>query len=98
VARKKRYRPEKICCEVCSENNPKALHYHHIIERCKVESTENWDNISILCATCHNLVHANVIKILGLFPATKKPYNRILVFRKNGVCNAQELIGETYGK
>jgi len=60
----------KTCCEICDEPNISILHYHHIIPRCDPRSTNNNNNIAILCPTCHSLVHAGEIIIIGVYKTT----------------------------
>lgn len=80
-------KPKKSVCEICGESNKSTLHYHHIIERTEPECTDDWGNVCIICANCHNRVHAEEIKIIGIYPSTKLPYKRTLIFEKNGVSN-----------
>jgi hypothetical protein len=77
----------KICCEICGEADRKILHKHHIVERTDPNSTNDWGNICIICPNCHNKVHAKEIDIIGLFPSTKAPYGRTLVYERNGESN-----------
>lgn len=74
-------------CEICGENEKSALHKHHIIPRTDPLSTNDDNNLAIICASCHNKVHANIIKIIGIYPSTKLPYKRILVYEINGKKN-----------
>lgn len=73
-------------CEIdgCNIDEPEALHLHHIIERTEVNTTNNSFNLAILCATHHAFVHCNRLKIIGVYPATKSPNNRILVYELDG--------------
>lgn len=76
-------------CEIdgCSVCEPEALHFHHIIERTQTNTTNHPFNIAIICAVHHELVHAGKLKIIGVYPATKLPNKRILVYELNGVKN-----------
>jgi hypothetical protein len=76
----------KIKCEVCGETDESVLDRHHIIERGDPNCTNHDYNIAVLCASCHRLVHAKRIEIIGPYPATT-PTGRILVFKKDGVPN-----------
>jgi hypothetical protein len=73
-------------CEIegCDVTESGALHLHHIIERTEVNTTNNSFNLAILCATHHAFVHCNRLKIIGVYPATKPPNNRILVYELDG--------------
>jgi hypothetical protein len=71
-------------CDVCIAD---ALHFHHIIERTKVNTTNNPMNLAILCATHHELVHSGHLKIIGIFPSTKLPNKRTLVYELDGKKN-----------
>jgi 5-methylcytosine-specific restriction endonuclease McrA len=81
---------EKINCEVCGENNKEVLHAHHIVFRSDVNSNNKPNNMAILCSNCHNLLHHNRIKIIGVWPSTKNQ-GRLLVYVKDGICNFPEL-------
>lgn len=82
---------KKIDCEICGENNKAVLHRHHIIERTDPLCTDDWCNICVICSNCHNRVHAGQVRIIGIFPSTKMPYKRTLVFEENGKSNAPGL-------
>jgi hypothetical protein len=82
---------QKINCEICGEDNKSVLHRHHIVERTDPNCTNEWGNICVICSNCHNRVHANQIKIIGIFPSTKLPYKRTLVFEENGKPNISDL-------
>lgn len=76
-------------CEIedCQVKDPEALHFHHIIERTQANTTNHNYNLAIICAVHHELVHSGKLKIIGVYPATKPPNNRILVYELNGVKN-----------
>ena len=84
MRRKKR---PKIVCEVCGEENQSVLHRHHIVERTEIETTNDDFNIAIVCANCHAKIHTGELEIVGVFPGTRPPTGRILVYRINGICN-----------
>ena len=84
-------RPDKVVCEICAEKELSTLHYHHIIERTEKESTEHAFNLAIICSNCHNKIHAGLIEIVGIFPSTKKPYNRTLVYNEGSQKNKLDL-------
>ena len=81
---------KKINCEICGESNKEVLHFHHIVFRSDVNSNNRPENLAILCSNCHNLLHFNKIKIVGVWPSTAKN-GRTLVYIKDGVCNVPEL-------
>lgn len=72
---------EKTSCEICKYNNPAALHIHHIIPRADERCTNNLNNLSVLCAVCHNLVHVGDITIIGVYNGTS---GRNLMFYRKG--------------
>lgn len=80
-------KPKKVSCEICGETCKAVLHHHHIIPRTDPKCTDDWVNVCVICSNCHNKVHADEIKIIGVFPATKLPYKRILVHEINGISN-----------
>lgn len=83
----------KIKCEIdgCDIINPDLLHRHHIIERTELNTDNDDFNIAIICSNHHNLIHLGRIKIIGVFPSTKPPTGRTLVYVKDGVCNVPGL-------
>jgi hypothetical protein len=83
--RKQRLKPS--ICEICGEKNTAVLHKHHIVERTDPNCTDDWGNVCIICANCHNKVHDEQIKIIGVFPSTQLPYKRTLIYEENGVSN-----------
>lgn len=70
--RRKRGQPrlEKIKCEICSLAEPKSLEIHHVIPRKDPRSHNNNSNLAVICGTCHNLIHAGEIIILGVYQST----------------------------
>jgi 5-methylcytosine-specific restriction endonuclease McrA len=72
---------EKTKCEVCSYAVPAALHIHHIIPQCDERCSNNLNNLAVLCAICHNLVHTGDITIIGVYSSTK---GRQLMYFKKG--------------
>lgn len=81
MRKNKKLKPQKDKCEICGANNKAYLHAHHIIPRRDYRSTDNWDNIAICCANCHNLVHSGDIIIIGVYYTTN---GRQLMFHKKG--------------
>lgn len=74
-------------CEICKESNKSVLHFHHVIPRTDSNCTDDWKNVSVVCSNCHNKIHAKQIEIIDIFPSTQQPYNRTIVYVKDGVCN-----------
>lgn len=79
---------EKKYCEVCGEKNKEVLHFHHIVFRSDINSNNKPENLAILCSNCHNLLHFDRIKIIGVWPSTKDQ-GRLLIYVKDGVCNVE---------
>lgn len=71
-------------CDVTDEN---LLQLHHIIERTEENTTNHPDNLAILCSNCHLLGHSGRLKIIGVYPSTKLPNKRILVYELDGKKN-----------
>ncbi len=76
-------------CEIesCNISDPKLLELHHIIERTELNTTNHNMNLAILCANCHALTHTGRLKIIGVYPATRPPNGRILVYELDGKKN-----------
>jgi len=76
-------------CEIesCDVKDPDLLDLHHIIERTEINTTNNDLNLAILCKNHHSLYHAGKLKIIGVYPSTKLPNKRTLVYELNGVKN-----------
>jgi hypothetical protein len=83
-------------CEICGENNTAVLHKHHIVERTDPNTSNDDMNLAVVCANCHNKIHAKIIKVIGLYPSTKLPYARTLVFEINGVSNVPGITDPYY--
>jgi hypothetical protein len=86
-------------CEIdgCSITDANALHFHHIIERTELNTTNDPFNIAIVCAVHHELIHSGRLKIIGVYPSTKLPNKRILIYELDGNRNI-EGINEPYIK
>lgn len=81
----------KIHCEVCGEKNQKILHRHHIVERTEIDTSNDDFNCAIVCANCHTKIHTGTLEIIGVFPGTRPPTGRILVYKLDGICNVPSL-------
>ena len=82
---------EKIQCEICETKDKTILHRHHITPRTDPNTSHEAMNLAVLCPNCHSKIHAGLIEIVGLFPSTKQPYGRILVYKEGGTCNVPGL-------
>lgn len=80
-------------CEVegCNVDDRDALHFHHIVERTQVNTTNHPFNIAIICATHHELTHSGRLKIIGVFPSTQLPNHRTLIYELDGKRNIEEI-------
>jgi len=80
-------------CEVetCNVTDKNLLHLHHIIERTEINTTNNTYNLAILCANCHALTHSGRLRIIGVYPSTKLPNKRVLVYELDGIKNIPEI-------
>jgi predicted amidophosphoribosyltransferase len=72
---------KKESCEICGDCRKSALNIHHIIPKCDPRCTNNNYNLSIVCHTCHDLIHAGEIVIIGVYDST---LGRKLMFFKQG--------------
>jgi 5-methylcytosine-specific restriction endonuclease McrA len=68
-------------CEICGFNKSAALNIHHIIPRCDERSSNNISNLAVVCHSCHDLVHAGEITIIGVYNSTA---GRKLMWFKEG--------------
>lgn len=87
----------KIECEICGVKEPKILHHHHIIERTEVCTSNHDLNLVVICPNCHTKIHSGLVKVIGVFPSTRPPLGRTVVFEVNGKSNFPEL-DEAYFK
>jgi len=78
-------------CEIesCDVNDPKVLELHHIIERTEVNTNNHPLNLAILCANHHVYLHNGRLKIIGVFPSTRLPNHRTLVYELDGKRNIE---------
>lgn len=76
----KKMRP-KIKCEICGLQKKTILHRHHIIPRIDPRSTNDNQNIAIICPNCHSLVHSGDIIIIGMYQTTDGM--QLIWFRKD---------------
>ncbi len=75
--------------ETCNVTDPNLLELHHIIERTELNTTNHDFHLAILCANCHALTHTDRLKIIGIFPSTKLPNKRTLVYELDGKRNIE---------
>jgi hypothetical protein len=74
-------------CEIENCNETQFLHKHHIIERTEINTNNSTWNLAILCPNHHTYTHHGRLKIIGIFPSTKLPNNRTLVYELDGKKN-----------
>ena len=76
-------------CEIdgCEVTDSKILHLHHIIERTEINTSNHPNNLAILCPNHHSFVHSGRLKIIGVYPSTKIPNNRTLIYELDGYKN-----------
>lgn len=88
----------KLMCEIegCGVTDSAALHRHHIIERTEIGTSNNDFNLAIICANHHALIHAGRLRIIGVFPGTKPPTGKILIYEIDGKKNVD--VDESYFK
>lgn len=86
---------KKFECEICGDRNVDILERHHIVPR--TDKTMNHDdyNLAIICPSCHAKTHSGQIKIIGIYPSTKPPNGRTLIYEECGKSNC-EGISEPY--
>lgn len=87
---------KKIECEVCGLKDPSLLQKHHIIERTELNTSNHDLNLAIICANCHLLCHEGKLKIVGVFPSTKPPNGRTLIYELNGKPNLEGINSAYY--
>jgi hypothetical protein len=71
-SRRKSNQPKliKVVCEICGFSKKRALNLHHIIPRCDPRCTNDNNNLCICCHSCHDLIHAGEIIIIGVYSST----------------------------
>lgn len=76
-------------CEIegCNIDDPLLLELHHIVERTEINTCNDPMNLSILCCNHHKLIDGGSLKIIGVYPSTKQPNNRTLIYELNGKKN-----------
>jgi hypothetical protein len=87
--RKSKLIKDKCEIESCNVDDPHLLHFHHIIERTELNTNNNNFNLAILCANCHALTHSGRLKIIGVYPSTKLPNKRVLIYELDGKKNIE---------
>lgn len=72
MKRRSRNQPKlvKKQCEVCGFDRSAALNFHHIIPRCDPRCSNDNHNLAIVCHTCHDLIHAGEITIIGVYSSS----------------------------
>jgi len=74
-------------CEIEGCNVSECLELHHIIERTEINTSNHTYNIAILCANHHSFIHAGLLKIIGVYPSTRLPNGRTLIYELCGKKN-----------
>lgn len=74
-------KPEKIECESCGCNQKEILHHHHIIERKEINTDNSYWNLVVLCPNCHYLHHIGVKEIIAVYPSTRPPLGRSVIYK-----------------
>lgn len=85
-----------IVCEICGEDDKSTLHKHHLVPRTDINSDNSWYNLGVLCSNCHNKIHHGNLKIIGIYPSTKLPYKRTVIFEENGTSNVPQITEPYY--
>lgn len=85
--KRKKIIKNKCEIETCNITDSKILHLHHIIERTEINTSNDYYNLAILCPNHHAMTHSGKLEIIGIFPSTKPPNNRILVYKLDGYKN-----------
>ncbi len=85
MKKKKKLILNKCEIEECQETN--CLELHHIVPRTDLNTTNHKSNLAILCATHHSFYHHGLLKIIGIYPSTKPPNGRTLIYELNGKRN-----------
>lgn len=85
--RKKTLEKNKCEIETCNVTDPLLLELHHIIERTEENTTNNNFNLAILCCNHHKLIDGGRLKIIGVYPSTKLPNKRTLIYELDGKKN-----------
>jgi len=76
-------------CEIDDCEVRECLHLHHVIERTEINTCNDSLNLCILCPTHHALAHDGKLKIIGIFPSTKLPNGRTVIYELNGQRNIE---------
>lgn len=71
----------KKSCEVCGYEKIAALNIHHIIPKCDSRCSNDNYNLAIVCHSCHDLIHAGEITIIGVYSTSS---GRKLLWFKEG--------------
>jgi hypothetical protein len=77
-------------CEIesCNITDSALLEIHHHIDRTQENTTNNNLNLVILCPTHHAMIDKG-LTILGIYPSTKLPNKRMVVYSLNGIQNIE---------
>ena len=78
---------DKCEIETCPETE--NLHWHHIIYRSEQNTNNNPFNMALLCPNHHCATHDGRLKIIGVYPSSKLPNKRTLVYQLDGISNVE---------
>jgi len=79
-------------CEIEGCEERENLHLHHICERTEVNTTNHPMNLAILCANHHGYTHSGRLKVIGVYPGSRLPNGRILVYVLDGTANVPGIV------
>lgn len=85
---KRKGKPEKIECEICGCKESEVLEHHHVIPRTEINTDHSYWNLCVLCPTCHSRHHLGSIRIIGIYPSTKLPLGRTVIYEEDGKNNS----------
>lgn len=76
-------------CEIfgCEVEDGAILELHHIIERTEEHCNNGNNNLAILCPNHHAMIHSGRLRVIGVYPSTKLPNKRILIYELDGIRN-----------
>lgn len=87
MPRKHKLIKNKCEIESCNVTDPNLLEFHHIISRTDPLTSNENHNLAILCCNCHKMIDTGELITYCIFPSTKLPNKRTLVYSLNGIKN-----------
>ena len=75
-------------CEIdgCDITDSNLLELHNIIPRTDCGTSNNLYNLAILCCNHHAMI-GDRLKIIGIYPSTKLPNKRTMIYELDGKRN-----------